>query len=549
MRSVKNSIAAGHKMVYDANLQDMSNLIGCRMAGASSNLRTTLAMATVTSPQILVGRQQTILYLRSRMDEIKRGWEKRFERIADIENELTEFFKHEGKDKDSLEEDAIAQLSFKSDLLKPLNHIPWLLLCMSLFKVWVVPAMSICMPILVWIMPYILLRYVYGLPISQDQYYHIIQQIMSGNINIPTFEDIPAPNMGQPTEPWSMKTIFQYGMFSFTFAQSMIQPVQNAMHLYKTDMICHKIGSQILELRTLIRHFRADIGPLNGIHVKLSYSLDHIDEMDPRRAFISIKEYPANIHMIFRDLAHLECMWRIACIPSLNPVIFSKGAIKLKDCIDLSLKGVEAVKSTLDLHEKPHAILTGPNGGGKSSFLRSVLQSVLIGHAYGVAPAGEASMPRFTWVASGIQLRDTPGELSMFETEVKFASECIRAARAGGPGIVLFDELFHSTNPPDSARTATQFLRRLWNQSETFSVISTHLFPLLDSAPSNVQPICCPATKGDDGNIRFEYGVQDGVCTVSSVHTVWERFGLVAAARAPGATSKVSTEKRTNDAQ
>ena len=156
-------------------------------------------------------------------------------------------------------------------------------------------------------------------------------------------------------------------------------------------------------------------------------------------------------------------------------------------------------------------------------------------------------MPRFTWIASGIQLRDMPGELSMFETEVKFASECIRAAKAGGPGLVLYDELFHSTNPPDSARSATQFLRRLWKQVDTFSVISTHLFPLVESAPKNVQPICCPATKEESGNILFEYGVREGVCTVSSVHTVWERFGLVATARAPDATSKVSTEKRTND--
>lgn len=547
MRSVKNSIAAGYKMVHDANLQDMGELIGCRTKGASSDIRKTLAMATVTSPQMLMGRQQTIMYLRSRMAEIQRGWDTRFKRIAEIEADIAPFFTREGKDKDSLEEDAIAQLSFQYDFFKPLNHIPWLLVCMAIFKIWLVPAMSICMPLLVWVMPYILLRYVYGLPITQDQYYHIIQQIMSGNINIPTFEDMPPATMGQFVEPWSMKTIFQYSMFCFTFAQSMIQPVQNAMHLYKTDAICHKVGAQILELRTLIRHFRADIGPLNGIHVKLSFSLEDIDETDARRAFISIQDYPENIHMVFRDLAHLETMWRIASSPSLNPIVFSRGVLNLVECVDLSLKGVDPVKSTLHLHEKPHAILTGPNGGGKSSFLRSVLQSVLIGHAYGLAPAKEAHMPRFTWIASGIQLRDTPGELSMFETEVKFASECIRAAKTGGPGLVLYDELFHSTNPPDSARTATQFLRRLWKQVDTFSVISTHLFPLVESAPANVQPICCPATKGESGNIHFEYGVREGVCTVSSVHTVWERFGLVAAARAPDATSKVSTEKRTND--
>lgn len=136
-------------------------------------------------------------------------------------------------------------------------------------------------------------------------------------------------------------------------------------------------------------------------------------------------------------------------------------------------------------------------------------------------------MPRFLWIASGLQLRDTPGKLSMFETEVRFAAETIRAARRGGPGLVLFDELFHSTNPADSSRTAVQFLRRLWKQNDTFTVVSTHIFPLASSASPNVQAICCPATKGEDGKISYNYKIQPGICEVSSVHTVWEKFGLV----------------------
>jgi len=226
-------------------------------------------------------------------------------------------------------------------------------------------------------------------------------------------------------------------------------------------------------------------------------------------------------------LAHLECMWRVANSPDLHPVVFSRGVLKLENAFDISLKGVEVVKSSITLHENPHAILTGPNGGGKSSFLRSVLQSVLIGHAFGFAPATEAHMPRFNWIACGLQLRDTPGKLSMFETEVQFAAETIRAARGGGPGLVLFDELFHSTNPADSSRTAVQFLRRLWKQNDIFTVVSTHIFPLVATAPKHVQAICCPAAKGENGEIRFGYKIEPGICEVSSVHTVWEKFGLV----------------------
>ena len=135
-------------------------------------------------------------------------------------------------------------------------------------------------------------------------------------------------------------------------------------------------------------------------------------------------------------------------------------------------------------------------------------------------------MPRFTWIASGIQLRDTPGKLSMFETEVKFAAECLATGKKHGPGLVIFDELFHSTNPPDGVRTATQFLNRLWNQKDVFSIVSTHVFPLVSSAPASVQAICCPAERKENGDINFTYRVQPGICMISSVHTVWEKFGL-----------------------
>jgi hypothetical protein len=521
MPNIKDSMAAGHKMVHDANLQSFSTRIGCKMANSAKDMQKTLAMATVGHPQMLIGRQQTILFLRANAERLSDKWDRTFARLANIESEVAPFFQGSGKDKDSLEVDAIAQLSFQHELFNHLNHVPWLLFVVSIFKIWVVPTMSILLPILVWILPYFLLRFVYGLPITQEQYMQILQHIMAGNLVIPDMDAVPADR------PFTIQSAVQLAMFAFTLIQSMIQPIQNAMHLYKTDEVCVKIGAQILEIRTAIRELRGDIGPMNGIHVKLSYSLEHLDEADRRMAFISIQDCPENIHMIFRDLAHLECMWRIANSPDLNPVVFSRGVLKLEDAFDISLGGVQLVKSSLSLQEKPHAILTGPNGGGKSSFLRSVLQSVLIGHAFGFAPAKEAYMPRFNWIACGLQLRDTPGKLSMFETEVQFAAETIRAAKQNGPGLVLFDELFHSTNPADSSRTAVQFLRRLWKQNDIFTVVSTHIFPLVATAPDHVQAICCPATQGENGEIHFGYKIEPGICEISSVHTVWEKFGLV----------------------
>jgi DNA mismatch repair ATPase MutS len=114
----------------------------------------------------------------------------------------------------------------------------------------------------------------------------------------------------------------------------------------------------------------------------------------------------------------------------------------------------------------------------------------------------------------------------MFETEVYFASELLNKDTSRGPGLVLYDELFHSTNPPDGTRTAAKFLERLWAKQGFVSIVSTHVFELVEAAPTQVQRIQCMATVLPDGEIDYLYNVKEGVCKVSSVQSIWKRFGL-----------------------
>jgi DNA mismatch repair protein MutS len=174
-----------------------------------------------------------------------------------------------------------------------------------------------------------------------------------------------------------------------------------------------------------------------------------------------------------------------------------------------------------------HAVLTGPNGGGKSSFLRAILQAILIGQSYGVAPADNLMMRRFGWISSGLRLQDAPGNLSMFETEVWFAANLLKKKDLrGSPGLVLYDELFHSTNPPDGVRTAEKFLTRLWKSTDVLSIVSTHVFSLVKKAPASVKRLCCKADFNNKGVIQYKFNVEEGVCTISSVNSIWRRFKL-----------------------
>jgi len=503
---------AGRHIVKDANLQHVANWLGCRMASAPAVIERDLSVAIQTAPATLQERIRVITSLRSG-DHTASQIDNEFERISEIEADIKDFFEPSSKEKDSLQDDSLAQLSFTHTDLKSLNHIPFALMGMAIFKIWVVPAITIISPLIAWVLPYILLKFVYSLPISHDQYSTILKSMWSGNMSPPAMfggsDEAPTVNL------WTPKSMAQAFFFAFSFIQSLVQPIQNAMHLHKTDAVFLSMGQKILNLR-------AAVGRLRSLGVPLSKALDDIDD-DHRRAFLLVKEQPERLRIVLGDLARLEVLWRMSQKVGLRPVDLVEGApFHLEDAVDISL--INGIPSSVTLGgESRHAVITGPNGGGKSSFMRAVLQATLLAHAYGHAPVAAATMPRIRWIASGLQLRDTPGVLSMFETEVKFAAMSL--ARQDGPGLVLFDELFHSTNAPDGTRTATLFLQQLWARSNVLSIVSTHIFPLVEAAPAGVQAICCQATDGEEG-VRYSYRVEPGICRVSSVKTVWERFGL-----------------------
>lgn len=140
----------------------------------------------------------------------------------------------------------------------------------------------------------------------------------------------------------------------------------------------------------------------------------------------------------------------------------------------------------------------------------------------------ECRLHPFDWIQSGLHLEDTPGEQSLFEREVQFASSAIQRAksRPDQKGLLLFDELFHSTNPPDGEQTATLFLQQVWASPNLSSIISTHVFSLAETAPPNVQALCVPAHKASDGTLTFTYTLQPGICKVSSVDRILEECGF-----------------------
>lgn len=156
-----------------------------------------------------------------------------------------------------------------------------------------------------------------------------------------------------------------------------------------------------------------------------------------------------------------------------------------------------------DLNLVQHSLLTGPNRGGKSSALRGILQQVLLGQTLGFTYRALGSWTPFGWIHTRLKSSDSAGKESLFEMEVRKASTMLRhAQRSKRTGLILIDELFHSTNPPDAETSARIFLQQLWVLPNVKSVVSTHIFTLCEELHDKVEALCCPAHESEDGQIH-----------------------------------------------
>jgi hypothetical protein len=446
-----------------------------------------------------------------------------------------------------VETEGYSQVYFKGDPWSGINSIPFALVFLSVYKSYIVPAFGLLLPLITMILPYLMLKTFYNIPISFAEYTSILWRMWNGKAMPRNPEELMAAHAEvEAEEPppdviSQIKTLAQNGWTLFTFGQAMWQPIQQARHFMKLDKDCQNLGSLVVRVKGIAGGIYEEWAPWLSSWLEGWISLCPDDS---RQAFAFVLEKPFWLPQMFRALGRFEVLLRLAGRSDVVAAEFidsSAPILMIQNFGDPSIHRDSRVVSSIRLgggggggggaakaKVQSHAVLTGPNRGGKSSFLRGVLLNVVLAHSFGAVFAEKAQMTPFTWIADGMRLDDTPGKQSMFEREVAFGSAVLQ--KQGGRGLVLYDELFHSTNPPDAKRTSEIFCDSLWNKTNCLSIISTHVYTLAHSAPpEKVKQLCVAAwkTDGPNGQYTFSYKVQRGICEVSSVDLLLQQFGLL----------------------
>ncbi|MBU4269501.1 hypothetical protein KJ644_04620 [Candidatus Dependentiae bacterium] len=94
------------------------------------------------------------------------------------------------------------------------------------------------------------------------------------------------------------------------------------------------------------------------------------------------------------------------------------------------------------------ALISGPNAGGKSTILKSIILNSLLAQTITIVPANIATLTPFTYIDSYLNITDDiTGGNSLFKSEVLRVKDLLSHIQNNGKSIVIGDEMFSGTNP------------------------------------------------------------------------------------------------------
>ncbi|HUU74425.1 MAG TPA: DNA mismatch repair protein MutS [Burkholderiales bacterium] len=180
-------------------------------------------------------------------------------------------------------------------------------------------------------------------------------------------------------------------------------------------------------------------------------------------------------------------------------------------------------------------LITGPNMGGKSTYMRQIALIVLLAHVGSFVPAARVCLPRIDRVFTRIGAADNlAGGQSTFMVEMSEAANILN--NAGRNSLVLMDEIGRGTSTFDGLALAIAIARHLIEHNQSYTLFATHYFELtrLVDVYASAANVHVTAVEHKD-SIVFLHTVKDGPASQS--------YGIQVAQLAGVPSSVVKTAK------
>lgn len=183
-------------------------------------------------------------------------------------------------------------------------------------------------------------------------------------------------------------------------------------------------------------------------------------------------------------------------------------------------------------------LVTGPNMGGKSTYIRSAGLLTLMAHVGCFVPAQKASVPITDRIFARVGAGDNQHRaISTFMSEMLETAAILRSATP--KSLVIIDELGRGTGTTDGYGLAHSISKHIVGELQSACLFATHFFELTslsETVPSIRNAHVSAVTDPRNNKLTFLYEVRSGACDQS--------FGVHVAEMAHFPLSVVTVAKR-----
>ena len=163
-----------------------------------------------------------------------------------------------------------------------------------------------------------------------------------------------------------------------------------------------------------------------------------------------------------------------------------------------------------------NVIITGPNAGGKSTFLKGLTLDILLAQTIGIVPARSFAFTPFAKITTYMNISDdTSGGNSLFKSEVLRAQELMDTIEKLDKGCFAFsimDEMFSGTSPKEGEAATYAVAEDLGTHANSILLLATH-FPKikeLETTDKNFKNYQVRVVYNEDGTFSYPYKLTEG---------------------------------------
>ena len=424
--------------------------------------------------------------------------------LKDYEDDILWIYKISEEINDNSSIEILFPSSF---IISYINYFEFLLDSYHMYKIYFIPITSILYPVSTFFAPYFYLKNYMKLDITFSSYINTIYYIISVLLRT-------TGNFRQDLTKFV--TLFLYvGIYLY----NMYQTYEIAVFLYNTKQKLHE------KMDGLVKFVKHSLNITKNVS---KTALDPFFDIDKDFHNIDINNSMTDIYKIWKDeklktqLSDLlKTIYGIDVLYSINNLLLSNDWSVPEYKNDTTLWAAknpilnnEQISNPINLDKS--IIVTGPNAGGKTTYVKTILSNVILSQTFGITYSLKSNMIIYDTINSFMRVSDELGNKSYFEAEAEYCLNMINKAKLlnenGEKGLFLMDEPMHSTPPTEGMATAYAVIEYLSKISGISLIITTHFHKLVELEniyPNKFINLSVDAIPEDD-RYYFPYKIRNG---------------------------------------